>query len=148
MLMHWTAAKIPQYFCFSWFWLPMTVHFVFAAHIYVHIKKSHIPFHVHFFWSKFSFWCNELANFNHWYGWLRNMWIKSSAYLLNHFSPQLAPLSDDCCNKYKSKQYRGCWCTLHLLFLAFWLRSVLAWFTSYFFSSESHSSVAVYEIPV
>ena len=42
----WSGAQLRK---FSWFLIPMTGDIIFAAHIYVNVKKSQTPIHVHFF---------------------------------------------------------------------------------------------------
>ena len=49
MLKRCTAAKIEYYSSVSWFLIPTTGDIIFAAHIYVNVKKNQIPIHVHFF---------------------------------------------------------------------------------------------------
>ena len=89
MLKRCTAAKIQYYSSVSWFLIPKTGDITFAAHNYVNVKKSQIPFHVIFSKVNCKLLCKEFANFKYSSRSPRTLQIicfLDKAYLLNDSS--------------------------------------------------------------
>ena len=146
MLKRCTAAKIQYYFIVSWFLITMTDDIAFAAHFYVNVKKSQIPFHVNFSKVNCRLLCNEFANFKYSSGSQRTVQIISSTYLLNNFISSYCLLIAATSTNANNILHVGVF--LIRYDSAFCFKPVFARFTFNSSSPESHSSVTVFAVPV